>query len=215
MSFILDALRKSETERQQQAGPSLADSQYRSPKAGRNVWIPLLIVVLAANAIVVAYVMNDESTDSENSVRVIQPATVPRAIGNAEIRPLAREVTDSQVAVFAEPVTTPNAGSIQPESVGRQFIAGDSNARRAPEAGTVQEGLPNLQQLISAGEVSVQPMHLDIHVYSDTRTERFVFINMKKYKEGETLNEGPSVDEITSTGAILSYRGKRFTLDRD
>jgi hypothetical protein len=38
---------------------------------------------------------------------------------------------------------------------------------------------------------------------------------MKKYKEGENLVEGPSVEEITSTGVILSYRGKRFTLDRD
>jgi general secretion pathway protein B len=47
------------------------------------------------------------------------------------------------------------------------------------------------------------------------RAERFIFINMKKYQEGDNLAEGPAVDEITSTGAILSYRGMQFTLDRD
>jgi hypothetical protein len=38
---------------------------------------------------------------------------------------------------------------------------------------------------------------------------------MKKYREGDTLAEGPFVDEITSTGVILNHRGNRFTLERN
>jgi hypothetical protein len=40
-----------------------------------------------------------------------------------------------------------------------------------------------------------------------------VFINMRKLKEGESLPEGVRVEQITPTGAQLSYRGQRFTLD--
>ena len=46
-----------------------------------------------------------------------------------------------------------------------------------------------------------------------TPAERFVFINMRKLREGDSLPEGVRVDEITQTGALLSYRGTRFSLD--
>jgi general secretion pathway protein B len=215
MSFILDALRKSETERQQQTGPGLADVQYRPPKTGRNIWIPLLVIVLAVNAVVLAWVMNAESPAAEGSVRLTDQNTTPGSIENGEVRPLAREVSNNQVATMTKPVKTQNIAAGQPEPTTWQFGADTLNRPVAPEAGTIQEGMPSLQQLVLAGELSVQPMHLDIHVYSSTSAERFIFINMKKYKEGENLVEGPSVEEITSTGVILSYRGKRFTLDRD
>ncbi len=44
--------------------------------------------------------------------------------------------------------------------------------------------------------------------------ERFVFVNMRKYLEGETLKEGPSVERITAEGVILNQRGLRFLLPR-
>ena len=56
-------------------------------------------------------------------------------------------------------------------------------------------------------------LRLDLHVYADNPAERFVFINMRKLREGESLPEGVRVDRITPTGARLSYRGQQFTLD--
>ncbi|MDH3509896.1 MAG: general secretion pathway protein GspB [Gammaproteobacteria bacterium] len=215
MSFILDALRKSETERQQQTGPGLVNGQYRAPKTGKNIWIPLLVIVLAANVVILAWLMNAEAPDSGESARPVARENTPTPVESAEIRPLARELINSQRATVAEPVQTRNADLGPPEPAIRGAGADALNAADTAEAGTIQEGLPNLQQLVLAGELSVQPMHLDIHVYSKTRTERFIFINMKKYKEGDILVEGPSVEEITSTGAILRYRGNRFTIERD
>ncbi len=40
-----------------------------------------------------------------------------------------------------------------------------------------------------------------------------VIINMKRYREGECLREGPRIEEITSTGAILSHKTHRFHLN--
>ena len=56
-------------------------------------------------------------------------------------------------------------------------------------------------------------LRLDLHVYAIDPAERFVFINMRKLKEGESLPEGVRVEQITPTGVALSYRGQRFTLD--
>jgi general secretion pathway protein B len=215
MSFILDALRKSETERQQKSGPGLADVQYRSPGTGKNFWIPLLVIVLAANAVVVAWVMNTGSQDSAQNVEMPDQSARSESVESGEIRPLAREVIDNQYAPVSEPGQAQNIASNRTETTEQQFGPDISISPGENQASAIQDGLPSLQQLVLAGDLSVQPMHLDIHVYAKMRTERFIFINMKKYKEGDNLAEGPSVEEITSTGVILSYRGKRFTLDRD
>ena len=215
MSFILDALRKSETERQQKTGPSLADVEYRSPGTGKNIWIPLLVIVLAANAVIVAWVMNSDSPDSDQNVELPDQSAISESVESEEIRPLAREVIDNEYAPVSEPVQTQNVASKRSETAEQQFSADTSISPGANQASAIRDGLPSLQQLVLAGDLSVQPMHLDIHVYAKMRTERFIFINMKKYKEGDNLAEGPSVEEITSTGVILSYRGKRFALDRD
>ena len=45
--------------------------------------------------------------------------------------------------------------------------------------------------------------------------QRFVFVNSRKYREGDALQEGPVVEQITATGAVLSYRGARFKLTND
>ncbi len=58
------------------------------------------------------------------------------------------------------------------------------------------------------------PLRLDIHVYSDDPGSRFVFVNMRKYREGDRLDGDILVEGITPDGAILSLRGQRFLLPR-
>lgn len=216
MSFILDALRKSESDRQQQTGPGLADVQYRSLSTRKNIWIPLLVIVLAINAVILAWVMNSDSSDSDEGARLTGQRNAPALSESSEIRPLSGEIVENRfTATIEEPKQTAIDASNQPLPAEQQFTADPSASEGVTEAGTIQDGLPSLQQLTLAGDISVQPMHLDIHVFSKVRAERFIFINMKKYQEGDNLAEGPAVDEITSTGAILSYQGMQFTLDRD
>ena len=61
MSFILDALRKSDAERQRGAAPGLADVRYATHRGRRNIWVPLLAVVLAANIGFMAWLWYDRS----------------------------------------------------------------------------------------------------------------------------------------------------------
>ena len=53
-----------------------------------------------------------------------------------------------------------------------------------------------------------------MHVHSNNAAERFVFVNMRKYVEGQSLSEGLKVERITGDGVILNQHGLRFLLPR-
>jgi general secretion pathway protein B len=57
MSFILDALKKSETDRQRQNGPALFEVKVAPPRHGLPLWAVGLGVLLAINLIIVAWVL--------------------------------------------------------------------------------------------------------------------------------------------------------------
>jgi len=60
--------------------------------------------------------------------------------------------------------------------------------------------------------VSLPPLKLELHAYAPEPGSRFVFINGRKYVEGQRLAEGPEVAAIAPNGAVLSYLGQRFIL---
>jgi hypothetical protein len=74
---------------------------------------------------------------------------------------------------------------------------------------------PTLTELLLDGSLSLEPLRMDLHVYSSNPAERFVFINNARYREGERLAAGPAVEQITDIGVILSYQGRDFLLTRD
>lgn len=53
-------------------------------------------------------------------------------------------------------------------------------------------------------------LKLDVHVYADKPQDRFIFINMTKYREGDATPNGLHVEEIMPDGVVLSYTGTRF-----
>jgi general secretion pathway protein B len=76
------------------------------------------------------------------------------------------------------------------------------------------EVLPTINELSLAGAQSLPELHLDVHVFATRPAERFVYVNMRKYHEGATLEEGPTIERIRRDGVILNYQGLRFLLPR-
>jgi general secretion pathway protein B len=64
------------------------------------------------------------------------------------------------------------------------------------------------------GDQALPELHLDVHVFATHAAERFVYINMRKYHEGATLQEGPTIERIRRDGVVLNYQGLRFLLPR-
>ncbi len=206
MSFILDALKKSESERQRQHAPGIANipESGRQPYPAKWPWV--VAGLLAINFIVLAVIMLKPDT----------PAATSQASADVVERAEARAVTaggSETRRATPEPVARSSAqtSAAPAQSLGAQTAL---PAPAAPPA-TFTDGLPSLRELQAAGQIQLPEMHLDIHVYSGQPDDRFVFVNMSKYKEGATLREGPTISEITPDGVVLDYFGTRFLLPRE
>lgn len=66
MSFILDALKKSENDRQRQTGPALFEVKVAQPKAGFPVWAIAIVALLAVNMVIVGWLLLRHSSRSED-----------------------------------------------------------------------------------------------------------------------------------------------------
>ena len=80
---------------------------------------------------------------------------------------------------------------------------------------TYGDDLAPSDETLAAREATGLPeLSMDLHIFAADRAKRAVFINGRRYTEGATIAEGPIVEEITSEGAVLRYRGHRFLLPR-
>lgn len=265
MSFILDALRKSEHERQRTTGPGLAEVAVAPSKPRTNAWATAAIALLVVNLVAVGILMLRKGRD-EPATPAVATAGPEAAAGPVATPPAAATPTESppQVsvtrtlpepppmlrpaeAVPAAPATrNPLEQEVSgyPPPIDPQMAAGASAApqgppavTRAPTGGTVvyqtlpeaglapppgetapaqqaaRPALPTVDEVAAGG--GVPELRLELHVYSNRPQERFAFINSRKYREGDTLAEGPQVEEITRDGVVLTLRGSRFLLPRD
>jgi general secretion pathway protein B len=213
MSFILDALRKSETERQRKSAPGLADAQYQVKPDKRSIWMPVLLVILAINALIITFLLVDDTTELTSADAPAPP--VPRVTESPPVLPAAAPAAvPSPTAVS---VSRPLPKSVPKLPAEQKTPAPVLAPVDLPPAQTASEfvALPTMQQLSMSGQIAVAPLKIDVHVYAGERGKRFVFINMRKYREGERLKEGPLLEEITNTGVILGHQGQRFTIQRN
>src|SRR5215469_13099102 len=74
MSFILDALKKSETDRQRQNGPALFEVKVAPPRTGLPLWAVGLGVLLAVNLVIVAWVLLRRPAQAETNATQGQTA---------------------------------------------------------------------------------------------------------------------------------------------
>lgn len=243
MSFILDALRKSEAERQQQNAPGIASIPHGSGTRSGPRWMWFAVALLIVNLAVLGGVlmkMNDD--DSPVSAAAADPAPaepaapvpadVPRGATAAAVPQTtspaptsgSSRVADAPVA-STNPATiagtspngsSPAAGDPATSNTGRSVVAaGNASVLPASSQSNAAQIVPSFNELRARGVLNLPDLHLDIHVYSGQPDERFVFVNMAKYRENATLSEGPVVQEITPDGVILDYRGTDFLLPRE
>jgi general secretion pathway protein B len=55
---------------------------------------------------------------------------------------------------------------------------------------------------------------LDVHVYSSDPQGRFIMVDLKKYREGQTLPNGMVLEKILPDGMVMSYKGERFRVNK-
>ena len=215
MSFILDALKKSETERQQQGSAEFAGVPTSSGPAAAPRWLWILGLLLAVNlAVLLGLIMRPDKAPQvmrspvEASPPVVVDASAPTSSEASFIDRLA-EARENPPVQDELPIEPPPEAAPRPERGEPVFDRPAARTRPNPVA------LPTFHEVVANGTVELPALHLDIHVYSETPEDRFVFINMSKLREQSQLGEGPVVEEITPDGVVLTYLGTSFLLPRD
>jgi general secretion pathway protein B len=117
----------------------------------------------------------------------------------------------------AEPVQAPPA--VAQETAPSPSSDDDAPAVAAPRQNVQSTGglsgeLPTYQQATTAAGASLPELALNLHSYSPNPAERFIFLNMMKLREGQSTPQGVRVETITPDGAILSWQGTKFLLQR-
>ncbi len=202
MSFILDALKKSETERQQQNTPGIASIPHRGKDQAPSKWLWLALGLLVINLAVVAgiFLWPEAQTDETVSIAV-EPQNESTSFSDmvSEAKRVQPAVAETEVVVSSE--------QAPPEPVGAPSIS-------RPTPGLVSDPFESFNDLRAKGEITLPDLHLDVHVFAGTPADRFVFVNTVKYKENAVLSEGPRVVEITPEGVLLEHQNKTFLLPR-
>jgi general secretion pathway protein B len=221
VSFILDALRKSEHERQRSAVPGLSQVPLATPQPQLPRWALAVIGMLVAAVLViggawwqstrvpaeVASSQPDSSPAATVERTVALPAPAPRNTASQQSAPARLPLQDeSPLSTAAASSTGSTSGSdtddasLEPSPFPRPTNLPDDVV-----------ALPNVAMLAAEG-VAVPPLRLELHAFSAQPRARFVFINGRKYVEGDRLVEGPLLVAIQPTGAVLAHAGRRFML---
>jgi general secretion pathway protein B len=216
MSFILDALRKSETERQQQSSAEFAGVPTSSGPAGMPRWLWALGLLLLINLVVLlSLLLKPTGEPAPLPVAPVSEVRHPAQGGpgtgaaNSDEPSFAEKIAEAKQAGPASRGYTPDrAEASAPEPI-------VASAPEIPLPFSDSSALPTVYEVIADGTLELPELHLDIHVYSDVPKDRFVFVNMSKHREKSQLAEGPVVKEITPEGVVLEHRGTSFLLPRD
>jgi general secretion pathway protein B len=227
MSFILDALKKSELERQRQSAPGLIDNGAAERRKRLPIWGVALGILLGVNLIVLAFTLTRKSTPAAPAYGAAGPVSAPEA---KPAPPAAQHFSPLDSApVYAPEIPVAALDSPAPAQTpaartGAIGAAGNTAAHRenrpdplltdADANAENQEVLPSISEISLNGAQALPELHLDVHVYATRPAERFVYINMRKYHEGAALQEGPTVERIRRDGVVLNYQGLRFVLPR-
>jgi general secretion pathway protein B len=212
MSFILDALKKSEAERNRKTGPVLMDMRIAHPRRRLPTWVWVIAIVLLANLALLAYVLLRGSPEPHmaQSADASPAATPPPLIVGP---PPAGNGTSTALPEPALPA--PAAGGVVMQSnevvsPGAAAAAGGSSQAEAA-ADPADDSLPTDEDLRSGG-VTIPDLRLSLHVFDSSPANRFVLLNSSRLQEGQETADGVRVERITPTGVVLSHRGRRFQM---
>jgi general secretion pathway protein B len=234
MSYILEALKKSDQQRQRGVTPTLptAPVAVAAPKQPVFLYYSLLTVVLLGAGILIGWL---RPWQPEQPAPATEPnaAKSPISISHQATpapRPEPPEMASKTAQEWPAPNSTP---AVQPTP----RVAAMKPARPAPGR-TETPGAPPRTVAAAAASMPEKPsgptdiaqeprvmpmaelpltirqeipaMTIPLHAYSSTPRDRLVSINDRMLREGESLTPGLRLEQITPDGLIFSYKGYRF-----
>ena len=199
MSFILDALKKSDKKRQGATVPRL-DTVHASVKTSsrKPLWFLLLgLVLLLSLGLFGWFSQRQQPPAATATSRPSQPA----------------EIVERQAPVALPSV--PAAAKVRPQVVPQQPVS--KAAAQQPSARPLSEPrIYAISELPESVQRRIPPMHMSLHAYNKANPAAgMVRVNERILRQGAKLDDKYLLEEISVEGAVFHFEGYRFLLPRD
>ena len=204
MSYILEALKKSDQERRGGDLPSLlADRANVSTTQARprpGLWLAGALLFVAGTTLGWLYADHPSPGPKAPGSNAVEPPSRPAMPPQGmapQATPLQLEPKPAPLPApsparpkVEKPVSLPPADTSQPAPLEIPAVA------RNELPGQIQQALP--------------AMTVSMHAYSQNRSSRWVSVNDKLLQEGDTLAPDLILEAITPKDMVFSYKGHRF-----
>jgi len=201
MSYILDALRKSEQERNPEKVPDLATHHHHvagEQKKKFPYWI-LFIAVLVINGFILLFLMKEEPI-KESPTMTASPAA------SLTSNKLVEDVAE-KISVEKEPV---------PEVIPEQVIEKEAPKviKETPQQHQVEitydrSTMLDISELPAGLQSQLPSMEFSTHIYVEDGGS-FIIMNGKSLNEGMIIQRGLRLLKILSDGIVLEFKGQQF-----
>lgn len=215
MSLILEALKKSEQQRQREKAPSL-QSIHQSPVAApvkKNTqawWLFAAAIVICNVAFFGYWFWRQQNVISP----VVQTPSAPASSAHTSSKE-APSATSSQTT-SSELV---NSNVTQPSAVTRDVDTRESQPEfsQISPRGVPAQSMPvdsqrveEINELPDSVRNNLPAMTFSFHVYSENPAQRTIIINDRRMREGEEISSGLRLQLITQDGVILQFEQHRI-----
>lgn len=231
MSYILEALKKSQQERQIGHVPDITQMQDVPLSRPTPRWPRWLLAALLLNAVILV-VLAWRSWEARMAAIVNEPslAVAPSVPSPAPTPPVATPAAPMIATAKPEPAPppVPPVSAIAPaaETEPKPEIAPMPEAETLPPPEAMPplaedaplasqaEAPPRWQDIPLEERTGLPAPRIDVHVFDQDPARRFVLIDLRKYQAGDTLDGGVTIDAIIADGIVLSYDGRKYRVDR-
>ena len=213
MSYILDAIKKSEQERGHGSAPNVQTLHSSSLNYHANktpLWPYFLLAAIVINLAALFYFIITK-TEVEATTQEPQRITETRpAVSNttqtASSEPAASVIGDtySAEAIVYKPISMP----VINQGITRQ--APHARVIEAPRHQQASLSVLERDELPSDIQQHLPIMEFSAHVYSSNPLQRSIVINGQFMEEGDWLASDLFLSEITPDGAIFDFQGQLF-----
>ena len=204
MSYILDALKKSEQDRGNDAVPNVQtihSSALNYHQEKRPLWPWILIAILVINVFILIYFLKPETNT--------QSAAPDHGLITNNVTPRQNSVPIENNPAPA-PVTITAPVMQQPDT--QQVSIADNNiVTTKPAAQARPKTIIDIDELPANIRQQVPNMVFSAHVYSSAPMQRSLVINDRFMEEGDAVSYDLILVEITRNGAIFDFRDYRFS----
>lgn len=233
MSYILDALKKSDLQRKQGDVPTLqtvhlpSRPQDRTPRALYGVIALLLLLLMFVLGYLFSQQFFQSAAESPESVQSTtdksaqaveqQVGVLPKKVDSNKMGGIKMGGGANRAAAEHDRLSANEASSSEQARLQQHSTTKPDTSAALPSNHRLTQadlmGIPYLHELPDYQQQSIPVMEFAGHVYSSDASSRSVIINGQFMEAGDSLLPGLSIESITMNGVVFAYQDTLFRVD--